>query len=147
MVVTEDTDGLSDSLTTHDKTQTNAQGEIKDANYVESSDAAELAAQRAAAENEAAQWKQNHNAILSKSINSITKDDIAAIQKAIDEYCVESSDGELMLVIAEDTRNESDVLGLANKVYLYQQYLVKQKQMQFQLSETTIIMILIKPFS
>ncbi|MCQ2594579.1 MAG: LysM peptidoglycan-binding domain-containing protein [Treponemataceae bacterium] len=86
MVVTEDTDGLSDSLTTHDKTQTNAQGEIKDANYVESSDAAELAAQRAAAENEAAQWKQNHNAILSKSINSITKDDIAAIQKAIDEY-------------------------------------------------------------
>lgn len=87
MVVTEGTEGLSDSLTTHDKTQTNVQiHEIKDANYIESSDAADLAAQRAAAQAEADQWKQNHKEILTKSINNVTQNDIAAIQKAIDDY-------------------------------------------------------------
>jgi len=35
---------------------------------------------------EVAKWKQTHNAILSKDANSITADDLAAIQKAISDY-------------------------------------------------------------
>jgi len=35
---------------------------------------------------EVARWKQAHNAILSKSANSITADDLSSIQKAISDY-------------------------------------------------------------
>ena len=35
---------------------------------------------------EVAKWKQTHNAILSKNANSITADDLSAIQKAINDY-------------------------------------------------------------
>ena len=74
MMTVDETNGLSDSLTTVDKPV--QLHEVKDN---EGADEAKINA-------EVEKWRKTHSAILNKNINSITSNDLSAIQKAISDY-------------------------------------------------------------
>ena len=74
MMTVDETEGLSDSLTSVDKPV--QLHEVKDNEGV---DEAKINA-------EVEKWRKTHSAILNKNINSITSNDLSAIQKAISDY-------------------------------------------------------------
>ncbi|MCQ2579749.1 MAG: LysM peptidoglycan-binding domain-containing protein [Treponemataceae bacterium] len=74
MMVVDETDGLSDSLSTADKPI-----QLHEIDGNEAADEAKINA-------EVDKWKKTHNAILSKSADSITSNDLGLIQKAISDY-------------------------------------------------------------
>lgn len=73
MMTVDETNGLSDSLTSVDKPV--QLHEVKD----EGADEAKINA-------EVEKWRKAHSAILNKNINSITANDLSLIQKAISDY-------------------------------------------------------------
>ena len=74
MMTVDETNGLSDSLTTVDKPV-----QLHEVNANEGADEAKINA-------EVEKWRKTHSAILNKNINSITSNDLSAIQKAISDY-------------------------------------------------------------